>query len=66
MNRDHNQHRETVLNYIRENGPCSLSDIRRGTNLSFTTIRIEVAVLEALEIVKVKWVGNTKLLSVVE
>jgi len=61
-----NQHRETVLNYIRENGPCSLSDIRRGTSLSFTTIRIEVAVLEALKTVKVKWVGNTKLLSVVK
>jgi len=54
------------LNYIRENGPCSLSDIRRGASLSFTTIRIEVAVLEALETVKVKWVGNTKLLLVVE
>ena len=58
------EHRKTILNCIRENGPCSVSYVKETTGLSYTTVRIEIAVLEALEQISVRWVGHTKVLTV--
>lgn len=58
------KHQQIILQYIEENGPCSVTDVKEGTELSFTSVRIEVAVLEALNKIYVEWVGHTKVLTV--
>ena len=57
-------YRQIIIQYIEENGPCSVTEVKEGTGLSFTSVRIEIAVLEALNEIYAEWVGHTKMLTV--
>ena len=66
MVRMSDEHREKILQCIRENGPCSQTFVKKTTGFSFTTVRVEIAKLEAKEKISVKWIGHTMVLRVID
>ena len=60
------QHREKILQCVRENGPCSQTFVKETTGFSLTTVRVEIAILEAKEKISVEWIGHTKVLTVID